>query len=110
MKMQKYEEAEKALKLPEDFKAVGGAPGLYLLGTIIERQARQREAIVLYKKALELDPTLWIAFEKLCKLEPKIRIESLFKDDHPAIIALNTAVSQREHLNRGNSTITGNLN
>ena len=47
----------------------GGAGGIYLLGTFLQRSpARKKEAIEYYKLCLEIDPTLFVAFEKLCDL------------------------------------------
>lgn len=43
----------------------GGAAGLYLLGLICQRTARRDEAKQFYRKALSLNPTLWVAAEAL---------------------------------------------
>ena len=45
-----------------------GSAGLYLLGYICERQIKRKEAVEFYSKALQLDPTLWCAFERLSRL------------------------------------------
>jgi len=45
-----------------------GAPGYYLLGYVLEMQFKNQNAIECYEKALQLQPTLWCAFERLCKL------------------------------------------
>lgn len=105
MKMQKYEEAEKALKLSDDLQVIGGAPGFYLLGIILERQARQRDAVKYYTRAIELDPTLWVAFERLCKLEPKTNYDAIFKEDHPVITAFNGSIGNKDYFNKTGSPL-----
>ncbi len=57
-----------------------GAAGLYLLGQILERQGKQRDALDFYRKAVEQDPTLWCAFEKLCKANDGTNHASVFTD------------------------------
>jgi tetratricopeptide (TPR) repeat protein len=47
-----------------------GASGFYLLGNVCEKQNKTKEAIEYYKRTLDLDPTNWCAFERLCKLDP----------------------------------------
>ena len=49
-----------------------GSFGLYLLGLVYERNEKIPEAKDTYLKALELNPTLWVAYEKLCKLGARI--------------------------------------
>ena len=44
------------------------AESSYLLGQICEKQSRMPEAITYYSKSLSLNKTLWVAYEKLCKL------------------------------------------
>jgi len=105
MKMQKYEEAEKALKLSDDLQVIGGAPGCYLLGMTLERLARQRDAIKYYSRAIELDPTLWVAFERLCKLEPKANYDAIFKEDHPVMVAFNGSIGSKDYFNKTGSPL-----
>lgn len=45
-----------------------GAAGHFLLGRIFEKSNRTHEAIESYMNALTNDPSLWIAYEKICKL------------------------------------------
>ena len=61
----KLEEGERALM--RHLHSLG-AHGYYLLGQICERQARIQDAINYYSKALNQNPSLWSAYEKLCKL------------------------------------------
>jgi len=42
------------------------------LGLVYERNEKIPEAKDTYLKALELNPTLWVAYEKLCKLGARI--------------------------------------
>ena len=44
-------------------------------------QGKQKEAIKHYKMALERDPTLWCAFERLSKMVPnEIEASKIFKE------------------------------
>jgi len=44
---------------------------MYLLGYCREMQTKRKDAAKNYAKALEMDPTLWCAYERLCHLQPK---------------------------------------
>lgn len=55
----------------------GGAFGLYLLGTICQRTGRKDEAISLYRRAIQANPTLWIAFEALAAMGIVDKVEVL---------------------------------
>ncbi|CAN8065049.1 unnamed protein product [Agarophyton chilense] len=46
----------------------GSAAGLYLLGSICQRTGRKDEAIALYRRAINANPTLWLAFEALANM------------------------------------------
>jgi len=103
--MQKYPEAEEALVVrslnsKESSEVIGGAAGYYWLGTIMERKAKHKDAIKCYSKALELDPTLWSAFEKFCKLNPQTKPEILFKNDHPLIRFFNNTINEPHYFNK----------
>jgi len=45
-----------------------GCYGYYLLGLINEGKQKYSEAKECFLKALELNPTLWVAYEKICKI------------------------------------------
>lgn len=67
-----------------------GAAGMYLLAHTMELQGKQKDAIKFFKMALEKDPTLWCAYERLCVLVPMdVKPSEIFKEDHPAILGLN---------------------
>jgi anaphase-promoting complex subunit 3 len=51
-----------------DSNTPGGAAGLFLLASICQRTARKEEAVRLYRRALSLNPTLWVAAEALAAL------------------------------------------
>ena len=78
LKLNKLVEAERALigkirrssSLDERISNIpNGAAGLYLLGTVYELQSKSpKEAALFYSKCLELDPTMWCAYEKLCRI------------------------------------------
>lgn len=59
-----------------------GAAGIFLLGQICEKQTKKKEAQDYYTKALLMDPTLWCAFEKLCKLQVNIDPSKFFNENH----------------------------
>ena len=84
LKLNKLKEAEKALSAPSLYEnsnskylininikpenVPNGSYGLYLLGLIYEKLQRTSEAKDYYKRALDLNPSLWSAYEKLLKL------------------------------------------
>lgn len=44
-------------------------------------------------KALEMDPTLWCAYERLCHIMPKeLDGSKYFKEDHPAVQKMNSFI------------------
>lgn len=57
------------LNLEENKNIPNGASGYYYLGYVCERQIKTKNAIECYKKALSLQPSLWCAFQRLCKLQ-----------------------------------------
>ena len=71
MRLKKYKEAE--LKLNENNNIPNGAYGYYLLGLINEKRSINQDTKEFYLKALELNPNLWIAYEKLCKMGEHIK-------------------------------------
>lgn len=105
MKLQKYAEAERALlgkngfDVYDEMSIAGGAAGYYLLGCICERQARQKDALSYFIKSIEMDPTLWVAFEKICKLAPSVNIATIFPDNHPAILKITAIINSKEYFN-----------
>lgn len=87
IKLKKMAEAERVLlscRGKSDINNVpNGSAGLYLLAHSQEQQGKQKEAIKNYKLALEGDPTLWCAFERLCKMIPnEIEPSKIFKENH----------------------------
>jgi tetratricopeptide (TPR) repeat protein len=90
-KLSKFEEAENALlnkkyvqtRSSRDDKNIekqipNGAAGYYLLGMIHQKKEKDREAFACFSKALELDPTLWCAFERLAEYNKKLNLETIF--------------------------------
>lgn len=53
-------------------KVPQGAAGLFLLGRLCHKAQRPRHAQTYYRLALKLDPTLWGAYEALCRLDPRL--------------------------------------
>lgn len=73
IKLNKNDQAEAALQRDTpsiNFSLSMGANPftLYLIGEAFERSGKETEAVNFYKKAFELNPCLWVAFEKICKL------------------------------------------
>ena len=60
----KLDESERALLK----YSVNTAESNFLLGQICEKQCRMPEATSYYSKAVSLNKTLWVAYDKLCKL------------------------------------------
>jgi len=86
-KINKYKEAEKALlgtsdhsKLKNYDSVANGSYGLYLLGIICEKQTRYADAKEYFLKALDMNPTLWSAYEKLGKLGENIMPNKIFNE------------------------------
>jgi hypothetical protein len=42
-----------------------------------------------YTKSLELDPTMWCSFERMCKLLQSVNPANIFVQDHPFMQKLN---------------------
>ena len=93
VRMNKLKEAEKALLGPNlyDFlsskinsgnlnNVPNGSFGIYLLGLINEKQQKFQEAKDYYLKSLEINPTLWVAYVKLCRLGDHILPNKVFSE------------------------------
>ena len=109
MKLNKFQEAEKALLNKRQARPLqqhetqaqalsqvpNGAAGLYLLGQVYERQIKRREAVEMYKQAVSQDPTLWCAFERLCRLQiHTIDASKVFNEQHPSLQRMNQAIRE----------------
>lgn len=96
LKLNKLKEAERALS-PSHFSDIfsnkygnqaslrldnvpNGSYGIYLLGLIYEKQQKHAEAKEFFIKSLEMNPTLWVAYEKLCKLGEHILPNKIFTE------------------------------
>ena len=94
LKLNKLKEAEKAL-MPSHFadflsnkysnqgayrmeNVPNGSYGIYLLGLINEKP--QKHSKEFFIKCLELNPTIWVAYEKLCKLGEHILPNKIFTE------------------------------
>lgn len=92
--LQKYHEAEKTLigsaspmslaagTAPDEGAVPKGAAGFHLLGQICQRSSRRDQAIMHYRKAIELDSFLWASYQALCQLGDKVAPEGMFRPDH----------------------------
>lgn len=90
-KLNRDDEAEKALlnqkhsdnrntrdKAKLEKQIPNGAAGYYLLGLINDKSSKFKQAQEYFEKALELDPTLWCAFEKLASYYYNEGLENIF--------------------------------
>ena len=80
------------LNLGENRNIPNGASGYYLLGFVLEKQYKDKIAVECYEKALNLQPTLWCAFERLCKLvggpqstDGRVDADKIFTDSNTDI-------------------------
>ena len=84
IKQNKFSEAEKALRLSGDLRPgllsttspknfINGSYGMYLMGMIAEKKDQQDAAISYYEKAFTQNPSLWVAYERLCDLGYKVK-------------------------------------
>jgi len=106
IKLNKYEDAERALREPYAFtqkfdtqsleSVPNGAAGLYLLGNICEKLKRTKEALRYYQRCLEKAPHYWCAFERLCKMGTDVQPQSYFNDTSDCI---NARMAQASTLN-----------
>lgn len=78
-----------------------GAPGYYLLGYVLECQFKNEKAIECYESALQLQPTLWCAFERLCRLQggpgasnDRVDAARIFTEHNPDIEQMNTLIQK----------------
>lgn len=55
-------------------KVAGGAKGFYILGLISEQKKKNKEALLYYKRSFKMDPSLWVAFEKICQLDYSLSV------------------------------------
>jgi hypothetical protein len=80
-----------------------GASGYFLLGFILEKQFKKKIAVECYEKALEMQPTLWCAFERLCKMvggphsQNKLDAAKIFQDNNADMNQMNSMIL--EHMN-----------
>lgn len=91
------------LNLKENKLIPNGASGYYLLGFVLEKQFKMKLAVECYECALKMQPTLWCAFERLCKLQggPKAskgRVDAvkIFSDKNEDVQQMNRMI--REHM------------
>ena len=85
-KINKYKEAEKAL-LGADFgkgknydNVANGSYGFYLLGVVCEKQTRYADAKDFFMRALEINPTLWSAYERIGRLGDHVNPGKIFSE------------------------------
>ncbi|CAK66944.1 unnamed protein product (macronuclear) [Paramecium tetraurelia] len=87
-RIKKYKEAEMALIGPsfgnqfllQSSNTPNGSFGDFLLGQIYESMLRIDDAKIQYYKALDQNPTLWVAFERLSKINEPVTINKVFID------------------------------
>lgn len=93
----------------------GAAAGLHLLASICMRTGRRDEAISLYRRAVKLNPTLWVSFEALAKMGIVTKADQFIgtMDDSVAMEKLETqphfTVDKRRKEAPSSSLATGNV-
>lgn len=102
VKINKLKDAEKALlgsELGKPNKNLNlipnGSYGLYLMGVITEKQQRYTEAKEYFLRALEINPTLWSAYEKIGKLGDSVMPNRIFNENKLQNIEKKTNYSQK---------------
>ena len=86
IKLNETKQAEAALtRMDRGPEAPSGSSSFanYFLGEALERSGKEDEAVRYYRQALDKNPFLWVAFEKLCKLTSQkelASVEGLFKE------------------------------
>jgi hypothetical protein len=56
---------------------------------------KKKEALDFYQRALYLDPTMWVAFERLCKLQMQgIDPGAVFNELNPTIQKMNQNIRE----------------
>jgi hypothetical protein len=106
VKLNKYQEAEKVLlgklkglreqRITFEERVANvpnGAAGLYLLGFVCEQQGK-RDTKQYYLRCLEMDPTMWVAYERLVKLKVDLDPTKVFNDKNPSIREMNTRIKE----------------
>ena len=99
---QNYLIGDHHLNLNENRFIPNGASGYYLLGFVLEKQFKKKIAIDCYEKALDMQPTLWCAFERLCKMvagsysQNKFDASKIFQDNNADMHQMNSMI--REHM------------
>ena len=69
----KLTEAEAVLLRDGDEESIpNGAAGVYLLGRVYQLSNRHSPAVQQFRRALQMDPLMWCAFEQLCALSPDV--------------------------------------
>ena len=101
LKTNKLKDAERVLlgnELAKPTKNLSSIPngsyGLYLMGVIAEKQQRYNDAKEYFLKALELNPTLWSAYEKIGKLGENIMPNRIFNESK--LQTIKPATGQRK--------------
>lgn len=90
--------------LTENYNIPNGASGFYLLGVVLEKQGKVKQAVECYEKALLMQPTLWCAFEKLCKLaggpnsDERVDAAKIFTATNLDIQQMNSMIKEHMHI------------
>ena len=79
LRLNKISEAEVSFKKCLDSE-LNISYASYMLGYCYEKQQNHREATTYYLKALEKNPTLWVAYERLCHIGNFLAPDKIFKE------------------------------
>ena len=97
IKLNKLQEAEKVLatiKIKDEEKTASNlvASIYYTQGMLAEKEVRHKEAYGFYQKCLNIDPTMWVAFERMCRFGTIVNANSIFNESHPFLQCLNNRI------------------
>lgn len=79
-----------------------------MLGVVLEKQGKKGQAVDCYERALHMQPTLWCAFEKLCKLaggpasDERVDAAKFFTSTNLDIQQMNSMIKEHMHIQQYN--------
>lgn len=116
LKLHRYTDAENALLnkkylsvnptdgTPDESQIPNGAAGYYLLGLIYQKDGRSEKAVASFSKALDIDPTLWCAFEKLAESDHKLNLSEIFNSSKAVLGAFHIRLDQNAPFKQCNNS------
>jgi anaphase-promoting complex subunit 3 len=101
----KLREAEESLRWNEKEEEIPGkAAGHYLLGLVYQRSNRKNKAVDQFKKSLEKDPTMWMAYVALCDLGSCPDPDVYFSKDESTVLSMQEQASEDAGVQQSSAT------